>query len=106
MRRSVPPGTGVAGGMMADDPGPAGGRAKTWLVFDQANVTGPRPFGGILGRELDALPFAEQLEYGAAYGTAVEEVFDAAFIANESESLVDEEACDSPGRHGRVLRCA
>jgi hypothetical protein len=32
----------------------------------------------------------------------MEKVFRAALIANEPESLVDEEACDSPGRHSRV----
>jgi len=32
----------------------------------------------------------------------MEEVFDAAFIANESKALVDEEASDGPGRHNRV----
>jgi hypothetical protein len=35
----------------------------------------------------------------------VKEMLNAAFIANESKSLVDEEACDSPRWHG-VLRCA
>jgi hypothetical protein len=36
----------------------------------------------------------------------VEEVFDAALIAYESKSLIDEETCNSPGRHSRVLRSA
>ena len=31
----------------------------------------------------------------------MKEVLDAAFIADESESFVDEEACDCPGRHTR-----
>jgi hypothetical protein len=34
----------------------------------------------------------------------VEEMFDAAFIADESKAFIDEETCDSPGRHSRVLR--
>jgi hypothetical protein len=32
----------------------------------------------------------------------VEEMFDAALITNEPESLVNEETCNSPGRHSRV----
>jgi hypothetical protein len=36
----------------------------------------------------------------------MEEMLDAALIAYETESLVDEQACDCPGCHGRVLRCA
>ena len=32
----------------------------------------------------------------------MEEVLDAALIANEPEALVDEQACDCPGRHSRV----
>jgi hypothetical protein len=56
--------------------------------------------------ELYPLTFAKQLENGAANGTAVEEVFNAAFIADEPEPLVDEQACNSPRRHNRVLRCA
>jgi hypothetical protein len=36
----------------------------------------------------------------------MEEVFDAALIAYESKSFIDEETCNSPGRHNRVLRCA
>ena len=31
----------------------------------------------------------------------MEEVFDAALVADEAESLVDEEPCDCPGRHTR-----
>jgi hypothetical protein len=36
----------------------------------------------------------------------VEEVFDAALIADEAEAFVDEEPCDGPGRHTVFLRCA
>jgi hypothetical protein len=36
----------------------------------------------------------------------MEEMFNATLITNEPEALVDEETCDSPGRHNRVLRCA
>jgi hypothetical protein len=31
----------------------------------------------------------------------MEEVFETALVPDESESFVDEEACDSPGRHTR-----
>src|SRR5687768_16251044 len=34
----------------------------------------------------------------------MKEVFDAVLIADESESLVDEESCDCPGPHGESLR--
>src|SRR5215204_30642 len=36
----------------------------------------------------------------------MEEVLDTALITDKPESLVDEEACDSPGGHNPVLRCA
>jgi len=72
------------------------------LPFDQSNVTGARALRRVLCRELHALPFAKKLEDGAPDGAAVEKVFDAALIANESEPLVDEETCDSAGRHSRV----
>jgi hypothetical protein len=85
----------------------SGGRVwKVSLAFDQSNVTGTRSLRGFLGRKFHALAFAQQLEDGAADGAAMEEVLDATFIAYESETFVDEEACDSPGRHSRVLRCA
>src|SRR4051794_13582087 len=76
------------------------------LAFDQADVTGARALAGFLRREFHPLSFAQQLEYGAANGTAMEEMFGAALIADEAETLVDEQACDSPGSHNRVLRCA
>jgi hypothetical protein len=72
------------------------------LAFDQSNVTGARSLRGFLGREFHALTLAQQFEDCAAHGAAMEEVLDATFIAYESKTFVDEEACDSPGRHGRV----
>src|SRR4029079_8621030 len=36
----------------------------------------------------------------------MEEALDNALIADKPESLVDEEACDSPRGHNPVLRCA
>jgi hypothetical protein len=60
------------------------------LTVDQADFCCSWTFGGFLGRELDALTFPEQLEYCAADGRAMEEVFDAAFVANEPEPLVNQ----------------
>jgi hypothetical protein len=76
------------------------------LTLDQPNVAGARAFRRFFRREFHALAFSQELEDCAAHGAAMEEVLDAAFIAYESETFVDEEACDSPGRHSRVLRCA
>ena len=59
------------------------------------------PFPRFFGREFDALTFAQQLEHRAAHRAAMEEVLDAAFVADEPESLVDEESCDCPGWHTR-----
>jgi hypothetical protein len=88
---------------MIQFPGPAGGRACTaGLPFDQSNVSGARTLGRLFCGELHPLPFAEQLEDGAPDGAAVEEMFDATLITNEPESLVNEETCNSPGRHSRV----
>jgi hypothetical protein len=72
------------------------------LALDQSNVAGTGSLRGFLGRELHALTFAQQFEDCAADGAAMEEVLDATFIAYEPKTFVDEEACDSPGRHGRV----
>src|SRR5215471_1355722 len=70
-------------------------------VFDQANVARARTLARIFRGELDTLSFAEQLEDGTAHRAPMEEVFDAAFVADEPESLVDEEPGDCPGRHTR-----
>src|SRR5215510_2804109 len=75
-------------------------------AFDQADVARARPFCRLFSLKLDALPFPKKLENRLAYSAAVKEMFDAALIADETESLVDEETCNCPGRHGRVLRCA
>src|SRR6478672_7097558 len=89
----------------SNDPGPRRGRARsTGSALDEPHVTGARALGGILFGELDALAFAEQLEHLAADGTAVEEVLCAALVADEPETLVDQEPCDCAGRHDRVLR--
>jgi hypothetical protein len=74
------------------------------LTFDEPNFAGPRTLAGFFLREFDALAFAEQLEDGTAHRASVEEVLDSPFIADESESLVDQKASDGAGRHTRVLR--
>ena len=74
------------------------------LAFDETNFPRTRSFGGFLLRELDPLPLTEQFEHGTTDGAAVKEVFDSALIADESESLVDEEPCNRPAWHTVVLR--
>jgi hypothetical protein len=69
------------------------------LPLDQADVACSRSLGGFLRLKFHTLALSEQLEHSAAYSAAMEEVLDTALIADESESLVDEEACDSPGGH-------
>jgi hypothetical protein len=73
-------------------------------VFDQPDFAGARTLAGFFLREFDSLAFAQQLEYRAAHRAAVEEVLDSRFVANESETLIDQKASDRPGRHTRVLR--
>ena len=75
-------------------------------AFDQADIACARPFRGLFSLKLDALPFPKKLENRLAYSAAVKEMFDAALIADKTESFVDEETCNCPGRHSRVLRCA
>jgi hypothetical protein len=60
------------------------------LPFDQANVSGAGTLRGFLDREFHALSLTKKLEDRRPNGAAVKEVFGAALIANESESLVDE----------------
>src|SRR5580704_5899544 len=80
------------------------GQPAPRLGFDEPNVSGARALLRFLRSELDALALAQQLENGAADGTAMEEVFDTSLIADESKTLVDQEPCDCAGRHARVLR--
>ena len=49
--------------------------------------------------ELDALSFPEQFEYRPANGRTMKEVFDTTFVANEAETLVDEQTCNRAIRH-------
>ena len=76
------------------------------LAFYQSNVAGTRTLGRVLGLKLHPLTLAQQLEHCSAHRAAVKEMLEAPFIADETKSLIDEEACDSPGRHCRVLRRA
>lgn len=69
------------------------------LPLDQADIACSRSLGRFLRLKFHTLALSEQLEHSAAYSAAMEEVLDTALIADESESLVDEEACDSPGGH-------
>ncbi len=59
------------------------------LAFDEPDVARARSFLGFFGGELDPLTFAQQLEHGPSHRTTVEKVFDAAFVADESEPFVD-----------------
>ena len=76
------------------------------LSFDQADVAGARPLRRFLGLKFHTLTLSEQLEHSTPDGAAMEEVLDTALIPDKPESLVDEEACDCPGGHDPVLRCA
>jgi len=73
-------------------------------AFDESNFAGARALAGFFLGEFNALTFAKQLEYGTAHRASVEEVLDPPFIADESESLVDQKASDGAGRHTRILR--
>src|SRR5580765_5132638 len=71
-------------------------------AFDQSNVAGAWSLLGILRGKLDALALPQQLEHGTAHRTAMEKVFNAAFVADEPEPLVDQEPCNCPGWHSRT----
>ena len=70
----------------------------------QTDVGGARTLGRFLDGELHALSFAEQFEHDAAHGAAMEEVLESRLIANEAETLVDQEPCNGALRHVRALR--
>src|SRR5262245_9963579 len=82
-------------------PGPRAraGQERNASAFDQTNVARARTFCRLLRGELHALAFAQQLEHGATDRAPVEEVLDAAFVADEPKALVDQEASNCPGRH-------
>jgi hypothetical protein len=58
----------------------------------------------ILRREFDSLTFPQKLEDGSTDRAAVEKVLDPTLVADETESLVDQESCNCPGWHKRRLR--
>src|SRR5438445_1365545 len=74
------------------------------LPFDQSDVARAWPFLRILGRKLDTLPFAQQLEHRTPHRAAMEEMFNAALVADKPEPFVDQEPCNCPRRHTRSLR--
>jgi hypothetical protein len=78
---------------------PRAGMEACASAFDQADVTGARALRGFLGCEFDALAFSQQLEHRTTDRTAVKEVLDAAFVPDESETFVDQEASNCPGWH-------
>src|SRR5437773_1951406 len=63
-------------------------------AFDQPYVPGARALLGIFRGELHTLAFPQQFEDGAAHRAAVEEVFDSTFVADEAETLVDQQPSD------------
>ena len=69
------------------------------LAVDEPHFSGARSLGRLFGRELDPLTFAEQLEHGATNRRAMKEVLDTTFVANEAETLVDEQTCNRAVRH-------
>src|SRR4051812_44959391 len=83
---------------------PAGRASEVGSAFDEPDFSGPGSLAGFFLRELNPLAFAQQLEHGASDRAAVKEMFDSAFVADESEPLVDQKASDRSGRHTRVLR--
>jgi hypothetical protein len=74
------------------------------LALDEANFAGPGTLRRLFGGELDPLTLTEQFEHGAPDGAAVEEMFGPALIADEAETLVDQETCDRPVLHSLPLR--
>ena len=85
---------------------PGAGLECEKLSLDQSNVSRAGSLRRFLGCELHSLSLSKQLEDRPSHSAAMEEVFDAALIAYESKTFIDEETCNSPGRHSRVLRCA
>ena len=59
------------------------------LAVEQTDFSRARTLGRFFNLELDALSFAQQFEHGSSNGGAMEEVLDAAFVANEPETLID-----------------
>ena len=75
-------------------------------LLKKFDVGRPWTFGRLFDHEFDALTFAKQLEHRPAHGAAMEKVLDSAFVADEPESLIDEESRDRTGWHTEALRPA
>ena len=73
-------------------------------AFDKPYVAGTWALLGIFRSEFHTLAFAQQLEDGAAYRAAVEEVLDSTFVADEPETFVDQQPSDSAVWHTQALR--
>ena len=71
-------------------------------LLEQANFTGARPLGGVLDGELNALALTEQFEHGPADRGPVEEVLDAAFVANKPETLINQQSRNRAVGHDGV----
>src|SRR5690606_33714171 len=74
-------------------------RAGRGSVVDEADVAGARSLLRFLFDELDARAFPQQLEDGSADGRAVEEMLHAALVANEAETLVNQQPCNRAAGH-------
>jgi len=73
-------------------------------TFDKPYVARAWALLGIFRGELHALAFPQQFEDGTAHRAAVEEVLDSTFVADESETLVDQQPSDSAVWHTQALR--
>ena len=66
---------------------------------DHSNVACARTFLRILWSEFNALALTEQLEHRLSHRTSMKKMLDAAFVADEPETLIDQEPCNCPGWH-------
>src|SRR4051812_45523853 len=96
--REVWAGTGACEvGRDARKPGTERGpRTRTGVrsAFDQPDFTGAGSLTGLFGREFHPLAFAQELEDRSPHGTAVKEMLDPAFVADEAEPFVDQQPSD------------
>tara|TARA_Y100000588_G_scaffold390772_1_gene497233 strand:+ start:6977 stop:7159 length:183 start_codon:yes stop_codon:yes gene_type:complete len=59
------------------------------LTLDQTNLSSSGTFGRFFDREVDPLPFSEQLEHGSSNSATMEEVFNPTFVPNEAKTFID-----------------
>jgi hypothetical protein len=62
-------------------------------------MTGARSFLRFLESKLNALAFPQELKDRSTNRTTVEEMLNAALVANEAESFVEQEPCNCTARH-------